>query len=77
MGTSVSPVDSNIFVEHTNREVHDTEQHTPPLGPGNVHATYVDWPHGPDRLRKFFSHINNLRSSIQFTTETELFLWIF
>jgi hypothetical protein len=31
----------------------------------------VVWPHGPEKLQNFFSHLNSLRPFIQFTTETE------
>jgi hypothetical protein len=31
----------------------------------------VVWPHDPEQLQKFFSHLNSLRPAIQFTTEIE------
>jgi hypothetical protein len=37
-----------------------------------VDDTFVVWPHRPSQLQDFLSHLNSLRSSIQFTMETEL-----
>ena len=36
-----------------------------------VNETFVIWPHGPDKLENFHSHLNSLRKSIQFTIERE------
>jgi hypothetical protein len=36
-----------------------------------VDDTFVVWPHGLDTLIEFFSHINSLRTSTQFTMEIE------
>jgi hypothetical protein len=32
---------------------------------------FVVWPHGPQRLQDFLSHLNSLSTSIQFTIEIE------
>jgi hypothetical protein len=36
-----------------------------------VDDTFVIWPHGPDKLREFLNHLNNVHQRIQFTMETE------
>jgi hypothetical protein len=36
-----------------------------------VDDTFVVWPHGPERLQNFLSHLNSLGPSIHFTMEIE------
>jgi hypothetical protein len=72
MGTTLSPVVSNIFMEHFEELVLRTANHRPTLWLRYVDDTFVIWPHGPDKLQEFFEHINSLRPSIQFTMETEV-----
>jgi hypothetical protein len=49
----------------------DSAQHKPLLWLQYIDNTFVVWPHGPERLQNFLSHLNSLRPSIQFTNETE------
>jgi hypothetical protein len=37
----------------------------------DINGTFVFWPHGSKWLQNFLSHLNSLRSSIQFTIEIE------
>jgi hypothetical protein len=71
MGSALSPVVSNIFMEHSEELVLGTANHRPSLWLRYVDDTFVIWPHGPDKLQEFFDHINSLRPSISFTMETE------
>jgi hypothetical protein len=72
MGSSLSPIVSNIYMEHFEKLALDSEQQKPSLWLRYVDDTFVIWPHGADRLQNFLTHFNNLRSSIHFTMEIEL-----
>jgi hypothetical protein len=71
MGSSLSPVMSNIFMEHFEKLALDSAQHKPSVWLWYVDDTFVVWPHHPSQLQAFLSHLNSLRPSIQFTMETE------
>ena len=49
----------------------DTTADQPSLWLRYVDDTYVIWPHGPDKLKVFHSHLNCLRKSVQFTMKKE------
>jgi hypothetical protein len=65
MGSSLSPIVSNIFMEHFKKLALDS---APWLRYIDI---FVIWPHGLERLQNFLSHFNSLRPSIQFTTKIE------
>jgi hypothetical protein len=67
MGSSLSPIVGNIYMEHFEKLALDCAQHKPFLWPRHVDDAFVVWPHGPDRLHNFLNHLNSLRPSIQFT----------
>ncbi|PNF42699.1 hypothetical protein B7P43_G14177 [Cryptotermes secundus] len=71
MGNSLSPIVSNIFMEHFEKLALDSTPYKPSLWLRYVDDTFVVWPHGPERLQTFFDHLNSLRPSICFTMETE------
>jgi hypothetical protein len=71
MGSSLSPIISNIYMEHFKKLVLESAQYKPSLWLQYVDDTFVVWPHAPDQLQYFRSHLNSLRPSIQFTMETE------
>jgi hypothetical protein len=58
-------------MEHFETLVLDSAQPKPTLWFRYVDDTFVIWPHGADGLQYFLTHLNNLRSSIQFTMEIE------
>jgi hypothetical protein len=68
---ALSPIVSNIFMEHLEKLALDSAQHKPSLWPRYVEDIFVVWPHGPERLQNFLSHLNSLRPSIQFTMAIE------
>jgi hypothetical protein len=49
----------------------DSAQHKPSLSLCYVDDTFVVWPHGPEHLQNFLSHLKCLRPAIQFTMEIE------
>jgi hypothetical protein len=72
MGSSLSPIVSNIFMEQFEKMVLDSVQYKPSLWFWYVDGIFVVWTHGPGRLQNFYNHLNRLRSSLQFTMEIEL-----
>jgi hypothetical protein len=71
MGSSLSPIVSNIFMEHFEKLALDSGQHKPSVWLQYIDDMFVVWSHGPLRLQDFLSHLNSLRPSIQFTMEVE------
>ena len=62
---------ANIYMEGFEEEALNTATDQPSLWVRYVDDTFVIWPHGPDELENFHSHLNSLRKSIQFTMEKE------
>jgi hypothetical protein len=71
VGSSVSPIVRNIFMEHFEKLAVDGAQHKPLLWLRYVDDTFVIGPHGPEWLQDFLSHLSSLRPSIQFTMVIE------
>jgi hypothetical protein len=69
IGSSLSPINSNIYMEYFEKLALDLAQHKPMLWLQHVDDIFVVWPHGPGQLQKFLGHLNSLRPSIQFTME--------
>lgn len=72
MGNSLSPVVSNIFMEHFEEIAIDTAEYKPAKWLRYVDDTFVIWPYGPEKLQEFLQHINNIRPTIKFTMEVEV-----
>jgi hypothetical protein len=70
-GSSLSPIISNIYVEHFEKLALDSAQRKPSLWLRYVDDTFGVCPHGPERLQNFLSHLSSLRPSIRLTMETE------
>ncbi|XP_023710144.1 uncharacterized protein LOC111865932 [Cryptotermes secundus] len=60
MGKSLSPVVSNIFMEHFEKLALDPAPYKPSLWLRYVDGTFVVWPLGPERLQDFFDHLNSM-----------------
>jgi hypothetical protein len=58
-------------MEHFKKLGLDSAQHKPSLWLRYVGYTFAVWPHGPERLQNFHSHLSSLSPSIQFTVVTE------
>jgi hypothetical protein len=71
MGSSPSPIVSNILMEHFEKLVLDSAQHKPSMWLRYIDDIIVVWPHGPDRLQDFHRHLNSLRPSFQFNMEID------
>jgi hypothetical protein len=71
MGSSLSPIISNIFTEHFKKLVLDSVQHKQLLWLWYADTIFVVWLPGPDRPQNFFNHLKSLGYYIQFSTEIE------
>ena len=72
MGSPLSPIVANIYMEHFEKIAIQTPNKTPSCGFDMcVDDTFSLWPDGPEELSLFLNHINNIRPSIQFTMEVE------
>jgi hypothetical protein len=64
MGNSLSPVVSNIFMEHFEEIALDATEYKPAEWLRYVDNTFMVW------LQQFFDHINSVRPTIKFTNSS-------
>ena len=71
MGSPLSPVIANLYLESLEETAIRSVPFKPKLWVRYVDDTFVIWSHGPDRLRSFHQHLNKQHPNIQFTVEEE------
>ena len=71
MGSPLSSIIANLFMEHIEEKAITTAPFKPSLWIRYVDDTFVIWPHGPAPLKRFHKHLNQQCPSIQFTMETK------
>ena len=71
MGSPLSPVVANIFMEDFEMTALSTADFQPKVWFRYVDDTFVIWQHGSDHLQDFLQHLNGLHERIQFTFDTE------
>jgi hypothetical protein len=71
MGSPLSPVIANFFMEDPVKKAREQAIHKPVCWFRYVDDTFVIWPHGQERLREFLNHLNGLHNKIQFTIKIE------
>ncbi|GJQ72970.1 hypothetical protein Trydic_g1609 [Trypoxylus dichotomus] len=71
MGSPLSPVITNIFMEALEHEAIESSRMKPKCWYTYVDDTFVIWPHGPRTLEEFLQHINRQHANINFTMEIE------
>ena len=71
MGSRLSPIIANVYMEHFEQEAISSTTDKPKFLVRYVDDTFVIWPHGRDSLTLFHQHINNMRDPIKFTMEIE------
>ena len=71
MGSPLSPVVANIFMEDFESTAITTADRQPKVWYHYVDNTFVVWQHGRRHLEEFLTHINGLHGRIQFTMEVE------
>jgi hypothetical protein len=72
MGSPLSPVIANFFMEDFEKIALESAPQKPGCWYRYVDDTFVIWPHSPDKLQSFLQHLNIIHHSIQFTMETEI-----
>ena len=70
MGSPLSPVMANIYMEHFEQEALETAPLKPSLWLRYVDDTFVLWQHQEDAT-SLLDHLNSIESDIQFTMEKE------
>ena len=71
MGSPLYPVISNFFMDDFEERALEQATHKSLCWFRYVDDTFVNWPHGPEKLEEFVEHLNGLQRNIQFTMETE------
>ena len=68
MGSPLSPIVANLFMENLEEEAIRSAPLQPKLWRRYVDDTFIIWPHGEE---EFHQHLNNLHPNIHFTMEEE------
>jgi hypothetical protein len=71
MGSPLSPVIANFFMEDFETKAIDKSTLKPACWYRYVDDTFVVWPHGKEKLTDFLNHLNGIHNNIQFTMEIE------
>jgi len=71
MGSPLSPVIANFFMEDFEERALNQATFKPTCWYRYVDDTFVIWPHGKASLTIFLEHLNGLHKNIQFTMEVE------
>ncbi len=71
MGSPLSPVMANLFMEEFEKNALATATLKPGFWFRYVDDTLSSWCHGLDNLERFLDHINSLHPSIKFTYEVQ------
>ncbi|XP_072173825.1 uncharacterized protein [Diadema setosum] len=71
MGSPLSPIIANIFMEHFETQALQSSPTRPSLWLCYVDDTFVIWPHSRSELDLFLRHLNQQHPNIQFTMEIE------
>ena len=71
MGSPLSPIVANIFLEDLETRALETSAWKPKMWRRYVDDVLVVWPHGDQLLEEFHQHLNKQNPSIQFTVERE------
>jgi hypothetical protein len=71
MGSPLSLVIANFFMEDFENKATEQVTHKPVCWFRYVDDPFVIWPHGQEKLTEFFNHLNGLHIKIQFTVEKE------
>ena len=71
MGSPLSPMVANFFMERFEQAVLETASRKPKVWYRYVDDTFVVWNHGEEELEIFLQHLNSQNENIQFTMEKE------
>ena len=71
MGSPLSTIIANLYMESFERKALASTPLTPTLWLRYVDDTFTLWPHGQEQLEEFHNHLNKQHPQIQFTREKE------
>ena len=71
MGSLLSPIVANIFMEDLETQALEMSPHKPRMWLRYVDDVFTIWPHGDCLLEIFYQHLNGQSASIQFTMVRE------
>nr|XP_060622650.1 uncharacterized protein LOC132769734 [Anolis sagrei ordinatus] len=71
MGSPLSPVIANFYMEHFEKQALETATKKPTIWFRYVDDTFTIWSHGEEELNRFLEHLNSIHPNIQFTMEKE------
>jgi len=71
MGSPLSPVIANFYMEDFDMKAIKKATHKPVYWYRYVDNTFVIWPHGQEKLTDFLNHLNGIHNNIQFNMEIE------
>ena len=71
MGSPLSPIIANLFMEHREEEAIQSAPFQPVVWTHYVDDTFIIWQHDKEELARFHQHLNQQSQSIQFTMERE------
>jgi hypothetical protein len=71
MGLPLAPVVTNFYMEYFEETALRTEQYKPSRWFKYVDNTFVVWPHGEVKLKKFLLFLNSIHRNIKFTMAIE------
>ena len=71
MGSPLSPIVANMFMEAFEDRALDTIEKKPKVWLRYVDDVFVIWNHGKSSLQSFLGHLNNQHRNIKFTLEEE------
>ncbi|XP_023726043.1 uncharacterized protein LOC111874629, partial [Cryptotermes secundus] len=74
MGSPLSPVIANLYMEDFEERALDLAPHKPRCWFRYVDDTFVIWPHGPDKLKDFLNHLNSIQQVYSKSTRTNLYI---
>lgn len=72
MGSPLSPIFANIFMEEFEKKALSSAQFKPKIWWRYVDDTFVVFSHGNDKLIEFLGHLNSISPSIRLTMEEEV-----
>ena len=71
MGSPLSPIIANLYMEHFEQKALKSFPFTPEEWKRYVDDIFAKWIHGLSKLHEFLAHINNISNHIKFTIEIE------